>query len=233
MLLLLLVVVVCRWCHYRCLASHVLTRVSRWCYCDVLTCAAVRSTSSMGSLSYGGETLTPPGSGIVGHGDGGSGGDSGATDASPPKMHGFESGSARMPVTPLATVPLRTYTKQFLADPDDAVGTAVSDLFALGRCVQNVIDVSDAVSRCLIHCRCLYTLYCHYVSLTHSHPLTHSLSLPLSLPLSLSQLTHSHSLSHPHPSLTRTLSLSLSLSLSQLTLSALTAPIFAGYSLLI
>ncbi len=46
----------------------------------------------------------------------------------------------------LPSVPLRAYSKRYLADGSNHVGTAVSDLFALGRSVQDIIDVSCACS---------------------------------------------------------------------------------------
>jgi hypothetical protein len=45
-------------------------------------------------------------------------------------------------VSPLQSVPLRAYTTSYLADPSKPVGTAVSDLYALGCSVQNVVGVS-------------------------------------------------------------------------------------------
>jgi hypothetical protein len=59
--------------------------------------------------------------------------------------------SAAVPPSPaLPSVPLRAYTEKYLADPSKPVGTAVSDLFALGRSVQDVIKASRACRDC--HC---------------------------------------------------------------------------------
>jgi hypothetical protein len=74
------------------------------------------------------------------------GGVTGVTVVSPPRVHGCESASAAAVTADLPSVPLRAYSKRYLADGSNHVGTAVSDLFALGRSVQAIIDVSCACS---------------------------------------------------------------------------------------
>jgi hypothetical protein len=59
----------------------------------------------------------------------------------------------------LPTVALRSYTRSFLFDRENPVGTVASDLFALGRSVKNVVAVSGLlllrsgyVQRCCSRC---------------------------------------------------------------------------------
>jgi hypothetical protein len=77
----------------------------------------------------------------------------------------------------LPSVPLRAYTEKYLADGSKPVGTAVSDLFALGRSVDDLLNADriDGYAKAssesmyywfaLRHCQCIVDTVVSYMPL--------------------------------------------------------------------